>query len=61
MTATIHRLLMTIGSIAAGLGGILATPDFEPLNIPAEAGVVCTLVAALVMLVANTVRANWPS
>jgi len=60
MTATIHRILMTIGSIAAGLGGIVAMPDFEPLGIPAEAGAILALVSAVVMLVGNTIRANFP-
>ena len=61
MNATIHRVMMFIGAMGAGAGGILATPDFELLGIPPEAGVVCTLVSALTIMAATAWRANFPN
>lgn len=61
MNATIHRVLITIGSFCAGLGGIFALPDADILGIPAEAGAVTAIASAVVMLGANVWRANWPA
>ena len=60
MTGTIHRVLMTIGGIAAGIGGLFALPENSTLGIPAEAGAILALIAGISILVANTIRANWP-
>ena len=59
MTATIHRVLMTIGGIASGMGSVWTLSEIEPLGIPSEAGAITALVAALSIIAANTIRANW--
>lgn len=60
MNATIHRVLITLGSFAAGLGAVFALPDAGIIGIPTEAGAVTAIVSAVVMLAANVWRANWP-
>jgi len=59
LTATIHRYLMTIGAIFSGLGSVWSLAEVQPLGIPPEVGAVCALVAALAIVVANAVRANF--
>ena len=59
MTAKIHRLLMTIGAIAVGLGSVWNLAEVQPLGIPPEAGAVSSLIAAIAILVANSIRANY--
>ena len=61
MSATIHRLLMTVGGIFSGLGSVWALAEVQPLGIPAEVGAVCALAAAIAIVVANAVRANFPA
>ena len=61
MTANIHRVLMTIGAIASGLGSVWSLSDVQPLCIPPEVGAVCALTAAITIVVANAVRANFPT
>lgn len=60
MTATIHRVLATISGIASGLGGLIAMPGFDILNIPAEAGAVLALIAGAVAIVSTQIRSNFP-
>ena len=59
MSATIHRLLMTVGGIFSGLGSVWSLAEVQPLGIPPEVGAVCALAAAIAILVANAVRANF--
>lgn len=61
MEAKTHRLLVTIGSIAAGIGGIVGLSDYAILNIPPEVGAALSLSAAVLTVVANAIRANWGS
>lgn len=61
MTATIHRVFMTIGGIAAGLGSVWTLSEVQPLGIPEQVGAVTALIASVAILVGNTVRANFPS
>ena len=61
MSATVHRLLITIGSFFGGLGGGWTLAEVQPLGIPPEVGAVCTLIAAIAILAANAWRANWPA
>lgn len=60
MTGTIHRLLMTIGGIAAGVGGLFALPENSALGIPPQGGAILALIAGGCIIIANTIRANWP-
>ena len=59
MTATVHRVLVTIGSFFGGLGSLWTLSEVEPLGIPQEAGAVCALIAFVAMLAANVWRSNW--
>lgn len=61
MTKTVHRILMTVGGIAAGLGGLFALPENSTLGIPPEAGAWLALIAGAAVVAANAVRANWES
>lgn len=61
MTATVHRVLMTIGGIASGLGSVWTLTEVQPLGIPPEVGAVCALVAAVAIVAANAIRANFPA
>lgn len=60
MTATLHRLLLTIGSFFGGLGGLWALSDVQVLGIPPEVGAVCSIIAFTTNLLANAIRVNWP-
>lgn len=60
MSTTIHRVLMTIGGIAGGLGGLFALPENATLGIPPQAGAIAAIIAGACIVVANTIRANWP-
>ena len=60
MTATIHRLLITVSSLFGGLGGLWSLTEVEPLGIPPEVGAVCAMIAFVTNIGANAVRANWP-
>ncbi len=60
MTSTIHRLLMTIGGVAAGIGGLFALPENSTLGVPPEVGAWLALIAGASIIIANTIRANWP-
>lgn len=60
VTSTIHRVLMTFGGIAAGLGGLFALPENSTLGIPQQAGALLALIAGASIIIANTIRANWP-
>ena len=59
MNANVHRWLMTIGSIAAGAGGVLAIPDAQILGIPPEVGAAMAIIAGFAILIANAIRANF--
>lgn len=59
MTGNIHRILMTLGAIGAGVGSLIGT-DTTPLGIPPEAGAWFAFAAAVAIMAANAVRANWP-
>lgn len=59
MTKTIHRILMTVGGIAAGVGGLFALPENATLGIPPEAGAWLALLAGVCIVAANTIRANF--
>lgn len=61
MTAQLHRLLMTLGGLFGGMGSIWTLTEVQPLGIPDEAGAVTALIAALCILLANTIRANYPA
>jgi len=61
MSATVHRLLITIGSFFGGLGGVWTLAEVQPLGIPPEVGAVCTLIASVAVIAANAWRASWPS
>lgn len=61
MGATVHRVLMSIGGIAAGLGGLFALPENSTLGVPPEVGAWLALIAGASIIAANTVRANWGS
>ena len=60
MTATVHRILITVGSFLGGLTAIWQMSEVEPLGIPVVFGSITALSAAIVMLLANAIRANWP-
>jgi len=60
MTSTIHRIFMTAGGIASGIGGLFALPGNSTLGIPPEAGAILALAAGVCIIIANTIRANWP-
>ena len=51
---------MTIGGIAAGVGGLFALPENSALGVPNQAGAILALIAGGCIIVANTIRANWP-
>ena len=59
MTSTIHRWLMFLAFCFNGLGGLMAIPDFEPLGIPSQAGLVMVFVASLLGILATGIRANF--
>lgn len=59
MTATIHRVLITIGSFFSATGAIWSLSEVEVLSIPPEVGAVSVLIGAFGMLAANVWRANW--
>lgn len=59
MTKTVHRVLMTVGGIAAGLGGLLALPENATLGVPPEAGAWLAMIAGVAIMAANTIRAQW--
>jgi hypothetical protein len=60
MSARIHRLVITLGSIFTGLASVWGLSEVQVLGIPEEVPAVCTLVGAILMLVANAIRANYP-
>lgn len=57
MTATLHRLLMTISAIAGGLGALIAINP--PGDLSTDAGGWIAFAAAAIALVANTIRTQW--
>lgn len=57
MSATIHRLLMTISAIAGGLGGLIAINP--PGSISTDAGGWLAFAAGAIALIANTIRVQW--
>ena len=59
MSKTIHRVLMTAGGIAAGLGGLFALPENSTLGVPPQAGAWLALIAGGCIVAANAIRANW--
>jgi len=61
MTADIHRVLMTIAGVAAGLGGLMAGTDASPLGLPPELGAWMAFVAGAATVLATAIRANWSS
>jgi len=61
MSARIHRLLMAAGAFFSGLGSIWSIAEVQPLGIPAEVGAICALVAAVAILGATVIRANYPA
>lgn len=56
MSANIHRVLMAIGGIAAGLGGVSGGSDI----IDPQLGAWIAFVGGCAILVANTIRVYWP-
>lgn len=58
MTAKIHRWATTCAAIATGLGGLVAVPGYEPLGIPAEAGIGLIFAGAALTIIANAIRSN---
>jgi hypothetical protein len=59
MTASIHRLLTTIGGICAAVAGVIGVADYEVLGIPSEVAAALGLVGAILVIVANGIRANY--
>ena len=59
MTANIHRILVTVSSIAAGFGGIVGLPENGALGIDPQVGAALSLFAAGCAIVATAIRANW--
>ncbi len=59
MTATIHRVLMTVAGVCAGVGGLMAGADAAPLGIDPVVGAWLAFVAGVATVVATAIRANW--
>lgn len=61
ITDELYKVLMSIGGICAAVGGLIALPTYYSLHIPEQAGAALALTAGVAIIVANVIRANWPS
>ena len=56
MTATLHRILMGIGGLAAGVGGIAGGSNL----IDPQYGAWIAFIGGVAILIANQIRVIWP-
>lgn len=57
MTQTVHRILMTIGGVASGIGGLLAVAT--PQGMDPLVGAYIALIGGAATIAANTWRSVW--
>lgn len=60
MTANIHRVLVTVASIATAVGAFLLGADKVPFDLDAQdIGLSLVWAGTIVNIIATALRANW--